>query len=130
MKLRLHLVRFSPPSDEQRAKFRALIAEGHRTTKPTGEDMMSLISIKSREEEVTRWLEEFTAAGGAAGSEITRLYGATDYNKEANDTPKIKAKFIQIDGGSDELNLDWIKSPSRGESTEAEQADGGNQINR
>jgi hypothetical protein len=119
-----------PPSEEQQAEFRALIAEGHRATEPTGEDMLSLISIESREAEVTRWLEEFAAAGGAVGTEMVRLYGPTDYNKGGNDTPKIEAKFIQVGGGTEELSFDWIESASTIESTEAEQAGAGQPATR
>lgn len=71
-----------PPSETRQAEIRALIAKGHRAAEPTGEDMLGLISIESREAEITRWFEEFAAAGGAAGAEMVRLYGPTDYSNQ------------------------------------------------
>jgi hypothetical protein len=76
------LSQLQPPADNQQAEMRDLIADGHRRTEPTGENMLSLISIESREAEVTKWLEEFTEAGGKAMSEMVRLYGPTDYAAE------------------------------------------------
>jgi hypothetical protein len=73
------LAELEPPSEDLQAEFRMLITEGHRATEPTGEDMLRLISIESREAEVTRWLEEFEAAAGAVAAEMARLYGPTDY---------------------------------------------------
>jgi hypothetical protein len=76
------LSQLQPPADKQQAEIRDLIADGHRRTEPTGEDVLSLMSIESREAEVTKWLEEFTEAGGKAMSEMVRLYGPTDYAAE------------------------------------------------
>lgn len=73
------LRRLKPPSEGEQANFRKLIADGNRRTEPTGEDLISLISIESREAEVTQWLEEFTAAAEEAGTEMLRLYGPTGY---------------------------------------------------
>ena len=52
-----------------------MIAQGHRATEPTGEDMLRLISIENREVEVTRWLQEFASAAGAAGAEMADFTG-------------------------------------------------------
>ena len=109
------------PSSELQSKLRALIAEGHRATEPTGEGMLSLISIESREAVISQWLEDFVAAGGAAGAEMTRLYGPVDYADSSNTPPKIEPKFVQVGGGTKELSFDWIESDSGLESTTAEQ---------
>lgn len=92
------LGKLEAPSEEQQAEFRKLIAEGHRATEPTGEDMLSLISIESREAEVTRWLEEFAAAAGAAGAEMGRLYGPTDYAGPEAKAPEIDLSKATING--------------------------------
>ena len=87
-----------PPSKDQQAELRELIAEGHHATEPTGEDMLSLISIESREAEVTRWLEEFAAAAGAAGVEMGRLYGPTDYAGPQEKAPELDLSNATING--------------------------------
>jgi hypothetical protein len=79
------LSQFQPPEDKKQGEMRDLIADGHRRTEPTGEDMLSLISIESREAEVTKWLEEFTEAGGKAMLEMVRLYGPTEYADESGE---------------------------------------------
>ncbi|MGI9242911.1 MAG: hypothetical protein ACR2RV_19085 [Verrucomicrobiales bacterium] len=98
-----------PPSEEEQAKFRDMIAEGHRATEPTGEDMLSLLSIESREAAVIQWLEEFAAAAGAAGVELGRLYGQTDYG-EAEEEPALPdLSNATIDG----LPIDqWLGEPA------------------
>ncbi len=75
-----------------------MIAQGHRATEPTGEDMLSLISIESREKEVTAWLEDFTSAGREAGAEILRLYGPTEYGADAAKIPELELGNATING--------------------------------
>jgi hypothetical protein len=89
------LSQFQPPEDKKQAEMRDLIADGHRRTEPTGEDMLSLISIESREAEVTKWLEEFAEAGGKAMLEMVRLYGPTEYALES-----AKADGIDLGNGA------------------------------
>lgn len=81
------LSQLHPPADNQQAEMRDLIADGHRITEPTGEDMLSLISIESREAEVTKWLEEFTEAGGT-GQPATR----PESKSEGGDKPEPEAE--------------------------------------
>ena len=71
--------RLTPPGESEQAKYRQMIAEGFVASEPTPEDMLSLMSIKSREKEVSQWMEEFMAAGQEAGAEALRLYGKPDY---------------------------------------------------
>lgn len=73
----------SPPEEAARFRYREMIVDGHQQAEPTGEDMMSILTIKSREQEVTAWMEAFVAAGQEAGVEITRLFGEIDYGKDA-----------------------------------------------
>lgn len=93
------LSQLQPPADKQQEEIRTLIADGHRRTEPTGEDMLSLMSIESREAEVTKWLEEFAEAGGKAMLEMSRLYGPTDYaaesGKDAGIDPGSGARLIE-----------------------------------
>jgi hypothetical protein len=77
------LKELSPPAEAARKKYRQMISDGHRRTEPTGEDMLSMVSIESREQEVTAWLEALVAAGQEAGVEMARLYGETDYAPDA-----------------------------------------------
>lgn len=77
-----------PPSKEMQAELREMITEGHRATEPSGEDMLSLVMIESREAEVSRWLEDFVAAAGAAGLEMDRLYGLTDATEAEVEVPE------------------------------------------
>ncbi len=69
----------SPPSEEVQVKFRKMIAEGHRRTESMPDDMLRLISIKTREAQTSAWLEDFVATAGKAGEEMRRLYGPTGY---------------------------------------------------
>ncbi|MFC7335805.1 hypothetical protein ACFQY0_01345 [Haloferula chungangensis] len=87
-----------PPSEDLQVELRESIAEGHRATEPTGEDMLSLISIESRDAEVTKWLEEFVAAGGAAGAEMVRLYGPTDYAGPEAEAAQLDLSSATING--------------------------------
>jgi hypothetical protein len=87
-----------PPSEDQQAEVRAMIAQGHRATEPTGEDMLRLISIENREVEVTRWLQEFASAAGAAGAEMGRLYGTTDYSGPEAEAPELDLSNATING--------------------------------
>ena len=87
-----------PPSEDDQARFREMISEGHRRTEPTGEDMLSLISIGSREAEVTAWLVDFAEAGGAAGAEMLRHYGPTEYGVEAANPPELDVGNATING--------------------------------
>ena len=72
----------NPPSDAEQDNFSKVIEEGHRKTEPTGADMLGLVTIETRESEVTAWLESFATAGRAVGNEMLRLYGPTGYAKE------------------------------------------------
>ncbi|MBK1835697.1 hypothetical protein [Roseibacillus ishigakijimensis] len=74
------LQKLEPPSNEEKARLRRLIDEGHKNTEPTGEDMLSLISIDSREEAALKWLEDFAAAGSRVGLEVNRLFGPPGYS--------------------------------------------------
>jgi hypothetical protein len=65
----------NPPAESEQAKYRQMIADGFHGTEPTGEDMISLVTIKSRKKEVSSWMDSFTAAGREAGIEAVRLYG-------------------------------------------------------
>ena len=90
---------FAPPSIEEQSRIRALIDDGHKRTEPTGEDMLSLISINGREEDALAWIEEFAAAGASVGMEVIRLYGDSTH-RSSSDSP--------MQGGGAEL----ISSPS------------------
>jgi hypothetical protein len=67
--------KLNPPAEPEQAKYRQMIEDGFRDTGLTGEDMLSLVSVDSREKEVFAWLESFRAAGQEAGIEMQRLYG-------------------------------------------------------
>ena len=71
--------KLSPPDEANRPKYQQMIADGFRGAEPTGEDMISLVMLESREKEVTAWMESFKAAVGEAGAEAFRLYGKVDY---------------------------------------------------
>ena len=125
------LSKLDPPSEEEQSKFRILIAEGHRETEPTGEDMLSLLSIESRETEVAQWLNDLASAGVSVGSQFTRLYGEIHYGAfTENQLPEIDVKFIEVGGGAKELDFDWVVESSTAESTQAEQAGGRQSPNR
>lgn len=85
----------SPPDEAARARYRKMIADGHRKTEPTGEDMMSILTIESREKEVTAWMEAFVAAGQEAGVEMKRLFGEIDYGKDAEEQIQLEPKAEQ-----------------------------------
>lgn len=68
----------SPPAESARDNYRKMILDGSLRSEPTGEDMMSILAIESREKEVAVWMEAFVAAGQDAGAEMKRLYGRTD----------------------------------------------------
>jgi hypothetical protein len=76
-----------PPDEGTRASFRVALAEGHRRTEPTGEDMLGFFSIESREAEVTRWFTAFAAAGSEVGAEFERLFGTIDYGASGPELP-------------------------------------------
>ena len=70
--------KLSPPDEADRAKYRKMIEEGNGRTEPTGEDMMSILTIDGREQQISDWLEAFTKAGQEAGVQMARLYGAPE----------------------------------------------------
>lgn len=99
-----------PPSEDQQAEFRELIDEGIRAAEPTNEDMLGLILIESREEEVTQWLEAFAAAARAAGAEVVRLYGPIHDADAEPKAPVIDTSKATING----LPVDqWLATPLR-----------------
>jgi hypothetical protein len=63
-----------PPDFELAESIRRKIEEGNRAAEPTGEDMISLISIEGREDEAQAWIAEFALSGQRLGTELTRLY--------------------------------------------------------
>jgi hypothetical protein len=79
--------KLAPPGKGEQAKYRKMIADGFQGTEPTGEDMLSLMSIKSREKEVAKWMKEFRVAGQEAGAEALRLYGKIDYPDGTREKP-------------------------------------------
>ncbi len=79
-----------PPDESAREKYRQMIADGHLRSEPTVEDMMSILTIESREKEIAEWMEAFVAAGMEAGVEISRLYGESDHELDAG--PSIEPK--------------------------------------
>jgi len=113
-----------PPSESLQAEVRALIARGNRAAEPSGEDILGLFSIESRETEVTRWLEEFAEAGGAAGAELSRLYGPIESASSEPGAPELELSNVKING----LPIDqWQNDPVLliQKDQEAEQGDGG-----
>jgi len=91
--------KLTPPPEDYQVEIRKRISAGHKNTEPTSKDLMSLISIDSREEEVIAWLQDFTRAGHEVGMEMVRLYGESDYSKKANnpltlENPKIDLSKI------------------------------------
>ncbi|WP_264489352.1 hypothetical protein [Luteolibacter arcticus] len=88
----------APPSESEQVKYRQMIADGLRGAEPTGEDMLTLISIKTREAEVSEWMKEFMAVAQEAGAEALRLYGKVDYPAAAADGP-FKADLSQLKMG-------------------------------
>jgi hypothetical protein len=89
--------KLSPPAEPDRQKYQQMIAEGFRGAEPTGEDMISLVMLKSREKEVTARMESFRAAAGEAGAEAFRLYGKIDY-VEPDEPPKFELGKPVIEG--------------------------------
>jgi hypothetical protein len=83
------LAKLEPPSEGQQAEFRELVSNVHRITEPTTEDVLSLMSIETRKDEITSWLEQFVAAGKAIGTDILRLYGSSNYPTK-NADPSLK----------------------------------------
>jgi hypothetical protein len=79
--------KLSPPDPSTLGKYRRNIVEGHRKSEPTEQDMQSLLSLTSREKEVTTWTESFSAAGREVGVQIKRLYGNLDHGSE--ETPQM-----------------------------------------
>jgi hypothetical protein len=79
--------RLTPPGESEQAKYRQMIADGFVASEPTPEDMLSLMSIKSREKDISQWMVEFMAAGQEAGSEAMRLYGKPEYPDAAQEKP-------------------------------------------
>jgi hypothetical protein len=75
------LSQLQPPPEPQRREIRHQIADGHRVTEPTGEDMLGLLSIETRATEVSQWLGEFSEAGRKAGAEMLRLYGQQEQGR-------------------------------------------------
>lgn len=57
--------------------------------------MMSILTIESREKEVTAWMEAFVAAGQEAGVEMKRLFGEIDYGKDAEEQIQLEPKAEQ-----------------------------------
>lgn len=68
-----------PPEEAARARYSQMIVDGNRRTEPTGEDMMSMLTIESREDEVVAWMEAFGVSVQEVGDEMKRLYGEIDY---------------------------------------------------
>lgn len=87
------LKKLEPPPQDQQERYRKLISDGHRSSEPIAKDMIRLALIESREEQLAKWLKNFTDSGGAAAWEMTRLYGLTDYSKEAAAVPEIELKL-------------------------------------
>jgi hypothetical protein len=79
------LAKLERPSEDHQAEFRELVTEVHRITEPTTEDVLSLMSIENRKDEITGWLEQFVAAGKAIGTETMRLYGPSNYPSKKED---------------------------------------------
>ena len=75
------LSQLQPPPEPQRKEIRQQIADGHRSTEPTGADMLGLLSIETRAAEVSQWLGEFSEAGRKAGVEMLRLYGQQEHGR-------------------------------------------------
>lgn len=89
--------KLSPPAEADRQKYQRMIAEGIRGAEPTGEDMITLAMLESREKEVTAWMEAFMAAAGEAGAEVSRLYGKVGY-AEPEAPPKLELGKPVIEG--------------------------------
>lgn len=89
--------KLSPPAESDRQKYRQMIAEGLRGAEPTGEEMMTLGMLESRENEVTAWMESFMAAAGEAAVEASRLYGKIGY-AEPEGPPVIELGKPVIEG--------------------------------
>ncbi len=70
-----------PPPEAHQREIRQQIADSHRVTEPTGEDMLGLLSIETRAAEVNQWLGEFSEAGRKAGAEMLRLYGQQEQGR-------------------------------------------------
>ena len=86
-----------PPDSELGDYLRRMIEEGNRAAEPTGEDMISLISVEGREDEVQAWLAKFTLSGQQVGTELTRLYpdntrGEQDSADQPATAPESKAE--------------------------------------
>ena len=95
-----------PPSTNEQANFRKMIAEGHRRTEPTADDMLRLFSIKTRETQISAWLEDFAAAAGKAGGEMLRLYGPTGYAADVTKVPDYDSSNAAIIGRAFEQALE------------------------
>ncbi len=81
------LAKLERPSEDHQAEIRELVTKVHRITEPTTEDLLSLMSIESRKDEITGLLEQIVTAGKAIGTEILRLYGSSNYpTKNADPT--------------------------------------------
>jgi len=91
------LKKLKPPPQDQQERYRKMISDGHRSSEPIAKDMIRLALIESREEQLAKWLKNFTDAGGAAGWEMTRLYGMTDYSREAAEPPQFELNVGKLD---------------------------------
>jgi hypothetical protein len=87
------LKKLEAPAEAERERYRKMISEGHRLSEPIAKDMIRLVLVESREEQLGRWLKSFTDAGGEAGWELTRLYGMTDYSQDATAPPEFELKL-------------------------------------
>ncbi len=86
----------APAAESEKQRYRKMISDGHRSSEPVAKDMLRLVMMESRGEQLGKYLKSFTDAGGAAGLEMTRLYGMTDYSREAAQTPEIKLPEIKL----------------------------------
>ena len=83
------LKQLDPPDKELSIHIRKRIEQGNEASEPTGEDMLSLISIENRSKDVQVWIDSFTFSGRRVGSEFIRLYPTTKklQNKTAHTNP-------------------------------------------
>ncbi len=99
------LGRLQPPADTRQAELRELIGEVHDRTGPTGEEVLRLVSIESREAEVIKWLESFNEAGGTVMVEMARLYGSTEYSFAISD-PRVREV---VRGPTETIETGWVE---------------------
>ena len=99
------LGRLQPPADGRQAELRELIGEVHDRTRVSGQEVLRLVSIESREAEVIKWFESFNEAVGKVMVVMARLYGSTEYSFAISD-PRVREV---VRGPTETIETGWVE---------------------